>query len=169
MDTYKVIEKLEKNLELFNTLLRDINKNQASWKPDPAKWSVLEVVHHLYDEEREDFRLRLEYTLEDPKKEWIPINPPQWAIDRKYNEQNFNNTTNKFYEEREKSIKWLKSLRSPNWNSTHNHPSIGSIAAGDVLVSWLAHDFLHFRQIMTLNLEYHKINTLPFSTRYAMP
>ena len=169
METFKVIDKLEKNQELFKTLLKDIHENQAKWKPSPAKWSVLEVVHHLYDEEREDFRLRLQCTLANPEKKWASIDPPQWVKDRKYNEQNFIDTATKFYEEREKSIKWLKHLQSPNWNNAHNHPSIGSISAGDLLVSWLAHDFLHFRQIITINLEYLKVKTLPISTRYAMP
>ena len=77
MDAFKVIDKLEKNLELFSTILEDINDNQSKWKPSPQKWSILEIVHHLYDEEREDFRKRIQITLEDPKKEWSPINPPQ--------------------------------------------------------------------------------------------
>jgi hypothetical protein len=169
MEMFKVIDKLEKNQEVFNNLLKDINENQARWKPSPVKWSVLEVVHHLYDEEREDFRLRLQYTLANPEKKWTSIDPPRWAKDRKYNEQNFIGTANKFYREREKSIKWLKHLQSPNWNKTHNHPSLGVITAGDLLVSWLAHDFLHFHQIVTINLEHLKVNSLPFNARYAMP
>jgi len=169
MDAFKVIDKLENNLELFNTILKYINDNQSKWKPSPPKWSIVEVIHHLYDEEREDFRKRIQFTLEDPNKKWFPINPPQWVIDRKYNEQNLEEVKNKFFNEREKSVKWLRNLKSPTWEIVHIHPKIGSISAGDLLVSWLAHDFLHMRQIIMLNLEFYKKSGEPFSTKYAMP
>ena len=169
MDTFKVIDKLEKNPDLFSIILEDIKDDQSKWKPSPQKWSILEVVHHLFDEEREDFRKRIQLTLEDPTKEWFPINPPQWVIDRKYNEQNLEEIKNKFISERKKSIKWLRNLKSPSWETAYIHPKIGSISAGDLLFSWLAHDFLHLRQIILLNLEFNNKSSEPFSTKYAMP
>jgi len=50
---------------IFKGLTKDINTELAIWKPAPDKWSILEVVNHLYDEEREDFRQRLELVLKD--------------------------------------------------------------------------------------------------------
>ena len=75
----------------------------------------------------------------------------------------------KFFNERKKSIKWLRKLKSPTWETVHIHPKIGSISAGDLLVSWLAHDFLHLRQIIMLNLEFYNKSGEPFSSKYAMP
>ena len=169
MDTVKIIDKLEKNPDLFCIILKDIKEDQSKWKPSPQKWSILEVVHHLYDEEREDFRKRIQSTLEDHKNEWSPINPPQLVIDRKYNEQNFEEIKNKFSNERIESVKWLRNLKSPTWETTYIHPKIGSISAGDLLISWLAHDFLHLRQIILLNLQFYKKSGEPFSTKYALP
>ena len=169
MDSVLLINRLQNNNEIFKSLLIEINEDQHRWKPQPGKWSILEVVHHLYDEEREDFRLRIEYTLENPPKEWKPINPPQWVIDRKYIDQDFNEIFEKLLAERQKSIQWLKETNSPDWDSTYIHPKIGKITAGDLLSSWVAHDFLHIRQIINLNLEYYKFKSLPFNTKYAMP
>lgn len=39
---------------------------QARWRPDAESWSILEVVNHLADEEREDFRTRLDFILHRP-------------------------------------------------------------------------------------------------------
>jgi len=36
-------------------------------------------VNHLVDEEEGDFRLRLRSTLEDPARDWPPIDPEGWA------------------------------------------------------------------------------------------
>lgn len=71
--------------------------------------------------------------------------------------------------ERKKSIIWLNSLETPNWNNVFTHPKIGKISAGDLLCSWVAHDFLHIRQFINLKLEYYKYKSLPFNTKYAMP
>jgi len=169
MDSLFLINRLQKNIEIYKPLIIEINEDQHRWKPHPEKWSILEVIHHLYDEEKEDFRIRIEYTLEDPSKEWKPINPPQWVIDRKYIDQDFNGISNKFLAERNKSLKWLKTLESPDWNKTHIHPKIGKISTGDLLSSWVAHDLLHIRQIINLNLEYYKYKSSPFDTKYAMP
>jgi DinB family protein len=169
MESSILINKLKNNLEVYKSLIVSIDDEQSRWKPQPEKWSILEVIHHLYDEEREDFRLRLDYTLADSSKEWNPINPPQWVIDRKYNNQNFIDITNMFFAERNDSIKWLNNFKFPQWDNTYIHPIIGKITAGDLLSSWVAHDFLHLRQIITLNREYYKNQSLPFNTKYALP
>ena len=169
MDSFFLTNRLQNNIEIFKSLITGMNEDQYQWKSQPEKWSILEVIHHLYDEEKEDFRLRIECVLENPSKDWEPINPPQWVIDRKYNDQDLNDIFNKLIAERKKSIKWLNSLKSPDWNKIYVHPKIGKISAGDMLSSWVAHDFLHIRQIINLNLEYYKYNSLPFDTKYAMP
>jgi len=169
MDSLILINRLQKNIEIFKSLIIEMSEDQHRWKPQHKKWSILEIVHHLLDEEKEDFRLRIEYTLEDPSKEWEPINPPQWVIDRKYIDQDFNDISNKFFAKRKKSIDWLKELKSPDWGKTYVHPKIGQISAGDLLSSWVAHDFLHIRQIINMNLEYYKYKSLPYNTKYAMP
>lgn len=69
------IERLAGNVQVFEALLRNVDSQQAAWKPAAGKWSMLEVVNHLYDEEREDFRRRLELTLAAPERDWPPIDP----------------------------------------------------------------------------------------------
>ena len=169
MESSILIDRLYNNLEIFKSLTIGVRSAEYKWKPQAEKWSILEVFHHLYDEEREDFRLRIKYTLKNPAKAWIPINPPQWVIDRNYNEQNFDEITHKFYLERENSYSWLKNLENADWNNVHKHPKLGSISAGDLLSSWVVHDFLHLRQIIKIKIEYYKTISLPSSTKYAMP
>ena len=163
------INRLSGNLNIFRDLTDNISEDQRIWKPEKNKWSILEVMHHLYDEEKEDFRIRLEFTLSIPQKDWIPIDPKGWVVERQYNNQNFSEIINKFINEREKSIKWLKALNQPDWNASYRHPKIGKISAGDLLVSWVAHDFLHMRQINKLNLDYYQTLSNPYNMRYAMP
>jgi hypothetical protein len=147
MDHKIIIEKLDKNYQVFQSLLENITENQAMWKPTPEKWSLLEVVNHLYDEEREDFRQRIALVLEDSNKSWPPIDPDGWVSTREYYKRKMKSSLSNFLQEREKSIRWLRSLNSPDWKVYYKHPQLGDMSAEVILANWLAHDYLHIRQI----------------------
>lgn len=154
MNYNHIIEKLEANASTFKGLLQNISADQAYWKPSLEKWSLLEIVNHLYDEEREDFRRRIANLLEDPQKEWVPIAPADWVTEREYSKREMKTSLNNFLDERKKSIEWLKSLTSPNWKTVHTHPKLGEMSAEKLLANWLAHDYLHIRQITFMHWGY---------------
>ena len=79
MNLDNVIQRMEANARIFESLVKGISAEQARWKPAPDKWSILEVVNHLHDEEREDFRQRLELVLTDATLAWPPIAPQEWV------------------------------------------------------------------------------------------
>ena len=162
------INRLSENRRVFEGLLRQVAAEQARWKPSPEKWSMLEVVNHLYDEEREDFRLRLELTLKDPQAPWPRIDPQGWVVSRQYSERELGPSLDNFLNEREKSLTWLRSLSDAKWESRHERPE-GTLSAGELLASWLAHDFLHIRQLARLHWQYVSIIAAPYDTTYGGP
>lgn len=162
-------EKLGQNSATFLHLLAGISQEEAQWKPAPEKWSILEVINHLIDEELFDFKVRIDYTLNKPGESWPPIDPKGWVTERKYNERNLDESLENFLNARKESIEWLKTLNAPDLSKSYTHPKIGELKAGDLLVSWLAHDYLHMRQIANLRAELTKRDAAPFSTYYAAP
>jgi len=163
----EIVKRLESNLEMIQGLVSGLEEEQARWRPEEGKWSILEVINHLYDEERDDFRKRLDLTLHRPGEAWPANDPEAWVKERKYNERDLHNSVEGFWAERRKSIAWLKDLRSPDWEAAYEHPVFGKILAGDLLCAWLAHDYFHARQISNILLEYTRLLSEPFSTRYA--
>lgn len=149
-----IIEQLHENKSVLYNLLKEVNKDMYLWKQTPEKWCLLEIVCHLYDEEREDFRLRTKWVLENPNETPPPFNPIIWVTERKYIEQNYNQVLKNFIEEREQSIKWLNSLESPKWDNSFEHSKLGKLTAKHFLTNWLAHDYLHIRQIIKLKFDY---------------
>ena len=149
-----LIEQLQENKTVFYNLLKDVNKDMYLWKQNPDKWSLLEIVCHLYDEEREDFKFRTQWVLEKPNQTPPTFNPVEWVTERKYIEQDYHTMLNKFIEERAKSIKWLQSLNSPKWENYYEHPKKGKLTAKFFLTNWLVHDYLHIRQIIKLKYDY---------------
>lgn len=153
MNSNYLINQLENNSEVFRNLLSGMPDEMIKWKPAKNKWSLLEIVCHLYDEEREDFRARLaKILLEDA--EWDPIDPQGWVASREYSKKDYNTVLNDFLNERKISIEWLKSLKVHDWNIKAIHPKFGEFSAIGMLSNWLAHDYLHFRQIIKTKYDY---------------
>jgi hypothetical protein len=169
MNPEETVRMLETNAGKVAAFFKDVSDSQARWKPAPEKWSMLEVLGHLIDEEREDFPKRLRLLLEDSKRQWPPIDPEGWARERDYNARELATSVETFLADRAASIEWLEGLDDPEWGIAYPHPKLGEIRAGDLLASWLAHDFLHMRQLANLCAVYVSAHSKPFSTAYAMP
>lgn len=148
-------------------LVEHTSPDQARWKPTPDRWSVLEVVCHLADEEVEDFRTRLGLVLSDPAKPWPPIDPPRAVIERAYNDRDLGDSLARFREERQSSLEWLSRLPDPDWTVTHHHPSMGAMTAGVIAASWVAHDLLHVKQLTKLHYDWVAREAAPHSIEYA--
>ncbi|MEM7476268.1 MAG: DinB family protein [Planctomycetota bacterium] len=147
MDMSFAIASLARFPAVLLSVTHDLPSATWLYKPDSETWSILEIVCHLRDEEVEDFRYRVRSTLEDPSKPWPPIDPPQAAIDRKYQEDDPQAAIESFMKERAESLRWLKTLENPEWTICHEHSKVGPVPASRLLGSWAAHDLLHLRQI----------------------
>jgi hypothetical protein len=147
MDLTTLLTRMEHTGAAARVLLSTVSDADARWKPPSGAWAILEIVAHLADEEVEDFRTRIRLTLQAPEAPWPPIDPEGAARDRSYNTRDLQTELNRFVVERGESIRWLRSLQSPSWSNTHQHPKFGPISAGTLMVSWAAHDALHLRQI----------------------
>lgn len=159
MKTEQIIEHLSANRTVFQSLLSNKQPEEYSWRPDPGSWSILEIVCHLYDEEREDFRTRIKNTLETPHLQPPSIDPPGWVTSRKYAQQDYNNRLRSFLKERRQSIRWLNGLDDAKWENIYDHPTAGRMTAYTLLANWLAHDYHHIRQINRRSYEYLKFSS----------
>ena len=165
MDLSTFTEKMKHNALTIRGLAEGLSAEQARWKADADTWSLLEVIHHLYDEEREDFRVRLEIILFEPDKPWPEIDPQGWVTARKYNEKDLAQILDGFMQARNQSIEWLHRLAPLDWAKTCSAPWGGEITAGDMFAAWVAHDLLHIRQLVeilwgltTRQLKPHEVN-----------
>ncbi|MEX0314099.1 MAG: DinB family protein [Allomuricauda sp.] len=149
-----VIKELERNRKVFLEIFRDLPSDFITWKANPKDWSALEIICHLIDEEVDDFRARVRHALENPEAPLVPIDPPGWAISRNYKGQDFKASVERWGQERQKSIEWLSGLSHPKWENTVEHPDLGPITAESFLYNWLAHDYLHIRQLNRMRRAY---------------
>ena len=153
-------------VEIVRQLVAGVSQVEARFKPTPETWSILEVVCHLYDEEREDFRPRLDIALHRPEEKWPQIDPAGWVTTRKYYDRDLVQTLDGLLTERENSLTWLHGLSEPNWDAEYPAP-FGPITAGDLLASWVAHDNLHTRQLVELRRSRLLGMVAPYGVKYA--
>jgi len=167
MDQHAIARQLAQTGETIRSIVTDIGDEQACWQPSPSDWSILEVINHLYDEEREDFRQRLDYVLHRPGEEPPPIDPQGWVTARGYNQRNLAQSVQNFLHEREQSLAWLAGLSAPQWENAYVHPSGFTLRAGDLLAAWQAHDLLHLRQLIELRYTWFSHASAPYEVTYA--
>jgi len=166
MDLNKTIVQLRHQDIAIRSLGAEITEEKARWKPDADGWSILEVLNHLVDEEVYDFRRHTEHILFTPDQPWPEIDPQGWVTERAYNQRSLAVTLKNFKNEREKSLAWLGELTDPNWESKVTF-HWGSLSAGDMLASWLAHDLLHTRQLVELRYKLTASGSQPYDVEYA--
>lgn len=155
-DATPLIDRLERGVDVLPALARVASPTDARWKPPPSEkypngaWSILEICVHMLFEEVEDFRARIMHLHTDPAAPWPKIDPEGHAAKNDYNSRELEQVLSAWVRERRASVAWLRSLVRENkadWFAAYNHPTRGPVRAGVLLVSWPAHDALHFRQI----------------------
>lgn len=157
---------LQNSTDMIRALLFGISQEDAAIRPEPDAWSVLEVVCHLYDLEREDFREHLDFILHRQQEEYHAIDPQSWVRERHYNEQDFAAMQENFFAERKQSLQWLTTLSNANWETTYTS-KYGTVSAGEMFSCWIAHDNLHLRQLVELRRRRIERITKPYPLQYA--
>jgi hypothetical protein len=166
IDIHSTIRQLTVNAEVIRAFLHTISDEQAAWKPNPETWSMKEVMEHIYNEERIDFRMHLKEMFSSPPLAWDALHEEYLRV------ESCRQALDRFLAERESSIDWLKAMKSPDWE-VESRASFGPsnevlvLRAGDVLVSWLAHDYLHIRQMNELLFAWNEKQASPYAVQYA--
>jgi len=164
-----LLPRLRPFVPALEVLLGGLPAPDLRWRPSAGGWSLNEIVGHLLDEEREDFRPRLRSTLEDPARPWAPIDPEARVRERQHQQADAQALLAALRREREDSLVWLEGLGPVDWNRAHAHPALGRLSAGDLLASWAAHDALHLRQVARRLHELVARDAAPHGPGYAGP
>ena len=152
----QLINRLETNITVFNSLLNNRDKNEYFFKPKPQEWSMIQVLSHLVDEEKFDFRTRVFSVLNNPEEPLPAFDPVMTLESKSFVEEDYNELLDQFMDERIKTVAMLRALEKPNWQNAFQHPKEGPLTAGFFLTNWVAHDIIHIQQLNRLAYQYLK-------------
>jgi len=144
--------------------------DEETWRarPAPEEWSPLETICHLRDEETEDFGARLAVVVEGGRQ-FAPIDPPRWAVERRYREAMPGQVVAALVAGREQSLARLGTIDPRRLLHAVELPSAGLLSGLDLLVAWVAHDRLHLDQLAGTLARLWADRWAPLRAEYAGP
>lgn len=151
MDENELHALIEQHAAFPSVVLRvvhGVDSQTLRERETPGRWSPLEILAHVADEEVEDFRPRAQAAAAGASIPWA-IDPERWVTERGYNAQDPAEVLQRFAAERETSCAWLRSVSVNVLDSALEHPKLGSMRCGDFVAAWRLHDLLHLRQLGT--------------------
>ena len=97
MNLDQIAAQLRSQADAIYAMVVGVSAEQARWQPAADSWSLLEVINHLDDEERLDFRVRLDLLLHQPHEPWPPTDPQGWVVSRAYNQRDLQTSLERFH------------------------------------------------------------------------
>lgn len=120
-----------------------------AWRdsPHPEEWSIVEIVSHLRDVEREVNLPRIQTFLAEENPFITADDTDVWAAERGYAEQDGETALRDFIAARMETLSALKNLTGEDWQRSGRHAIFGPINLEEQLGFMAEHDRVHLRQI----------------------
>ena len=120
------------------------------WRPDPASWSLTEVMCHLRDVEEEVHMVRYQAILarENP---FLPgASTDEWAAIRHYGKEYGPAARDAFLSARRRTLALLSEQEEKCWDRQGRHAFFGPTSLQELANLAVQHDLVHLLQIKEL-------------------
>lgn len=134
----------------LDTLLNDLPLEAWKEKPDPASWSLTEVICHLRDVDKEVHLPRFREVLNESAPFLPGIDADEWAEERDYQSQDGPQVLQKFYQSRETLLEEIAALPDDVRKKEIRHAIFGPTTIDEILHIAARHDRLHIQQVSAL-------------------
>src|SRR5262245_16680301 len=144
MDRALVIPSLQSTPTLLRALAGDATEAQASTAPKPGEWSMVEVVRHLVQGDRDTFLPRLRRMLVEDRPRF------ESARDASCDRADVASLLDAFTAARREVVRILGSLDEAAWRREGVSPSRGLVSVDAYARTMADHDTEHLRQLAAL-------------------
>lgn len=128
--------------------LRGVPKKLLLFTPAPGKWSILEILCHMRDMEREAYLERYTRILAEPEPKLPDVNGDALAIERDYRGQKAADVLRDWMRLRRESLRLLKKAKPEQWRRAGIHETMGRITIDEFVARHaVGNDVAHLAQI----------------------
>ena len=130
---------------MHNYVMRYMHENKTS-APRDGGWSMLEILCHLRDCDKDLFIPRAEAILREDRPTLHGVNTEPWVLERDYAGLNIQQVFAEYVENRKNLVSLLLSISADDWNRQAFHTESGPTSLYNVMLYDLNHDRDHFQQ-----------------------
>jgi len=116
-------------------------------RPAPEEWSLVEILCHLRDVEREVHLPRLEKILREDNPFLPNIDSDIWAVERGYRSSNPTRAFQEFVQARKETLSRIHALPASAWDRPSRHAIFGPTRLDELMSFAADHDRIHLRQV----------------------
>jgi hypothetical protein len=130
----------------LKNLVHGLTTKQLKWKPEPAKWSIAEIVAHLADAEIvASWRMRLIIGANGTTIQ--PFDQNVWAAAFRYHESDVRQSLEVFRVLRDNNLVMLRNLPPAIWDNYGMHLERGKESIAHLVRMFAGHDTNHVLQV----------------------
>jgi len=142
------LETLAATPAALKAALRGVPRKLLLYTPAPGKWSILEILCHMRDMEREGYLERYTRILAENEPRLPDLNGDALAIERDYRGQKAGDVLRDWTRLRRESLRLLKKSKPEQWRRAGIHETAGRLTIDDLVVRHaVGNDTAHLAQI----------------------
>jgi uncharacterized damage-inducible protein DinB len=128
--------------------LKGVPKAVLLWTPAPGKWSILEIVCHLRDMERDSYLTRYRRILAEDTPSLPDVDGDTYSLEYDYRAQKLTEVLRDWTRLRRESLKLLAGVKRADWERAGVHETAGRLTMADFLRRHAhGNDLAHLGQI----------------------
>ncbi len=141
-------ETLAATPQALKAAIKGLPKKLLAWTPAPGKWSILEILCHLRDMERDAYLERYTRILSEDEPRLPDIDGESLAIVRDYRNQRAPDVVREWVALRRQTLQLLRKTGRAQWARAGVHPAYGRLTMEDLIRRHaIGNDEAHLAQI----------------------
>lgn len=142
-----ILAELTGNIGALFGFLEDVHPHYWNQHPDPAEWSIMEIICHLLDSESTTQHPRLQRIMQEHNPFLVNPQAPAGPNAIQLCDEDGFNAALRWAERRQETINWLKTLNPTDWQRPANHSIFGPTTMIEMAHFTAQHDRLHLNQL----------------------
>lgn len=155
------LETVKETPKRLQEAVKGVPKKILLWTPAPGKWSILEIVCHMRDMERDAYLTRYQRILNEENPSLEDIDGDFYALERRYRRDKLSAAMKEWKALRREVMRLLKGVKAAQWERGGVNEIDGPLTMGTLLKRQaIGNDEAHLRQIEDIKKRFALLQNL---------